>query len=212
MALGFLKKILPPEEETFYTLFDESADICNQISQLFHEIVNQGPSEEKSEKAKTLKHRSNALTKKAINLLNSTFVTPIDREDIQEFACLLNKISRKIVKVCLNLEIYRLESNTDCMRDQAECLLEATGQLKQSVSMLRKISATTEITNNNSKMKDIETKGDEILHKAMDEIFSGKYDALTVIKLKELYKNIESAMDACFDVSDLVVNIALKHG
>ena len=60
--------------------------------------------------------------------------------------------------------------------------------------------------------KEIETKGDEILHTAMAEIFSGKYDALTAIKLKELYKNIESAMDACFDVSDLVVNIALKHG
>ena len=212
MGLNFLKNILPPEEGLFFSLFEENAGVCNEISRLFHEVVNYGPSEDRSKQAKILKHKSSAIVKKTLNLLNTTFVTPIDREDIQQVANLLNKITRKIVKASLNLEIYGLESHTDCMKDQAATLLLATEELKHNVSLLRNVSATKEITNSHTKIKEIETKGDEILHVALGEIFSGKYDALTVIKLKELYKNIESAMDACFDVSDLVVNIALKHG
>jgi len=212
MPLNFLKRLLPPEEGTFYTLFEENAQVCNEISKLFHEIVNEGPSEERSKQAKNLKHQSSSAAKKTLNLLNTTFVTPIDREEIQQVSNLLNKITRKIVKASLNLEIYRLESHTDCMKEQAATLLLATEELKNNISLLRNVSAVKEIANSNNKIKEIETKGDEILHTAMDEIFSGKYDALTVIKLKELYKNIESAMDACFDVSDMVLNISLKHG
>jgi len=212
MTLNFLKKLLPPEEGTFYTLFEENAQVCYEISKLFHEIVNQGPSEDRSKRAKDLKHQSNAAAKKTLNLLNTTFVTPIDREEIQQVSNLLNKITRKIVKASLNLAVYRLESHTECMKNQAETLLLATEELKHNISLLRNVAAIKEITNSNTKIKEIETKGDEILHTALDEIFSGKYDALTVIKLKELYKNIESAMDTCFDVSDLVLNISLKHG
>lgn len=210
--LGLLKKILPPEQGTFYSLFEENAEVCDDISKLFHEIVNQGSSEERSIMAKTLKHKSNKIVKRTLTLLNTTFITPIDRQDIQELACLLNKITKKIVKVSLNLEIYNLESRTECMTEQADTLLNATKELKHNITLLRNISKMKEITKSNNKIKEIETKGDEILYKAMSEIFSGKYDTLTAIKLKELYKNIENALDACFDVSDLVVNIALKHG
>jgi uncharacterized protein Yka (UPF0111/DUF47 family) len=210
--LGLLKRILPPETGAFYSLFEENAEVCKEVSALFHEVVSQGSTHERSQHARELKHKSNAVVKKTLNTLNTTFVTPIDREDIQQLACLMNKITKKIVKATMNLEIYGLQSYTDCMRSQAETLLEATEELKHNVTLLRHISATKEITDSSNKLKEIETKGDEILHTAMAEIFSGKYDALTAIKLKELYKNIESAMDACFDVSDLIVNIALKHG
>lgn len=212
MLGSIIKRILPPEQKTFYLFFEENAEVCDDISKLFHEVVNNGPSEEKIQQARDLKHKSKDVVRKTLNLLNTTFVTPIDRENIQELACLLNKITRKIVKAIYNLEIYNLESYTDCMRDQAETLLAATKELKHNITLLRDISEMKEIYESNTKIKEIETKGDEILHTAMAEIFSGKYDALTAIKLKELYKNIESAMDACFDVSDLIVNIALKHG
>jgi len=210
--LSLLKKLLPPEEGTFFHLFEENAGICNEISKLFHEIVHNGTSEERIKKAKDLKHQSNAIVKETLKLLNTTFVTPIDREEIQQVSNMLNKITRKIAKASLNLEIYRLETNTECMKNQAETLLLATEELKNNISLLRNIAAIHSVAESNQKLKDIETKGDEILRTALDEIFSGKYDALTVIKLKELYKNIESAMDTCFDVSDLVLNISLKHG
>lgn len=212
MDFNFLKKLLPPQEDIFYTLFEESAQVCSDASHLFLEIVNDKPTEERMQLAKTYKRKSNSISKKILIRLNTTFITPIDREDIQDVASLLNKIAKKAAKASLNLEIYRLESHTSFMKEQAENLVKATDELIKTVALLRKVSSTKEITKRNNKMKSIESKGDEILFKAMDEVFSGKYEALTVIKLKELYKNIESAMDACFDVSDVVVHITLKHG
>ena len=60
-------------------------------------------------------------------------------------------------------------------------------------------------------MKGIESHGDEIHRKAMYELFSGKYDALDVIKLRDIYKEIENALDACFYVSDTILNVVLKQ-
>ncbi|MFA6990400.1 MAG: DUF47 family protein [Candidatus Gastranaerophilaceae bacterium] len=211
MPIRLLKKILPPQQKIFYTLFESSAEVCHKIAELFNDIIKEGISEERLKKAKELKHQSRDITKETLQLLNATFVTPIDREDIQELACLLNKIAKKIVKASFNLEVYKFETSTDLMKQQAETLIQATNELKNTIALIRKISSTRLISESNNKMKEIESKGDEILHVAMREIFSGKYDSLTVIKLKELYKNIESAMDVCSDISDLTVNIALKH-
>ena len=211
MLATILKKILPPQQKIFYTLFEDSAEVCYKVSELFNEIITDGVSEDKLKKARELKHKSRDITKETLQLLNATFVTPIDREDIQEVACLLNKIAKKIVKASFNLEVYRFEASTALMKQQAETLVQATNELKTTIALIRKISSTRLISESNNRMKEIESKGDEILHLAMGEIFSGKYDSLTVIKLKELYKNIESAMDVCSDISDLAVNIALKH-
>jgi len=212
MILNLLQKILPPKVDDFYTLFEESAQVCYEVSELFNQIANNGTNEENSGKVRDLKHQSNAVAKKILNLTSVTFVTPLDRENIQEVACLLNKITKKIVKASLGIEIYCFDSHTDYMKKQASTLLLATSELKYNVALLRNVSALKEITNTYNKMKEIETRGDEILFDGMKEIFSGKYDALTVIKLRELYKNAESALDACFEVSDLILNISLKNG
>ena len=60
-------------------------------------------------------------------------------------------------------------------------------------------------------LKSTASQGDEIHYHAIDELFSGKYDALTVIKLRDIHKDIENALDSCFSVSDAVVNVVLKQ-
>ncbi|MFH0702063.1 MAG: DUF47 family protein [bacterium] len=212
MKLGFFEKMLPPEEKIFYTLFEDSAEVCSEIAKLFHGIMHKGFNEECVIQAKTLKHKSNDIAKQTLVQLNTTFVTPIDREDIQFIASLLNKITRKIVKACLNLKVYRLENYNENMKKQAETLVKAADELIFIVSLLRKVTQIKEVTESNQRMREIESHGDEILYKAMDDLFSGKYDALTVLKLRDIHKDIENALDLCFTVSDSIVNIVLKHG
>lgn len=67
------------------------------------------------------------------------------------------------------------------------------------------------MTDRNLKMKEIETRGDEIHYLALDLLFSGQYDALNVIKFRDIHKDIESALDTCYDVSDAVTNVVLKE-
>lgn len=208
---NLLAYLLPPEDKIFYSLFEDSTQVCKDAAILFDEIMTCGLNEEHIIKAKQCKHKSNELIKKTLNTLNNTFVTPMDREDIQHIASFLNKITKKIVKACINLRVYRLDCYTENMIAQAKTLLTATEELDFIIHKFKKVSSIKEITESNLRMKDIESHGDEILFHAMDSLFSGQYDALNVIKLRDIHKDIENALDTCFSVSDNVVNIVLKQ-
>lgn len=208
---NLLAYILPPEEKVFYSLFEESAQVCFDVASLYKDIVTSSLTDEHVINVKRLKHKSNDLLKETLHQLNVTLITPIDREDIQSIASLLNKITKRIVKASLNLKVYRLENFTENMQKQAQTLYQATEELKIIIHNFKKSSSIKEMTETNLKMKEIESYGDEIHYHAIDELFSGKYDALTVIKLRDIHKDIENALDSCFSVSDAVVNVVLKQ-
>lgn len=209
--VNLLAYLLPPEDKIFYSLFEDSAQVCKDAAALFDEVMTDGLSEEHIISAKQYKHRSNELIKETLKTLNNTFVTPIDREDIQHIAILLNKITKKIVKACINLRVYRFDCYTENMVAQAKTLVKASEELGYIIHKFKKVSSVKDITESNLRMKDIETHGDEILFHAMDALFSGNYDALNVIKLRDIHKDIENALDTCFSVSDSVMNIVLKQ-
>lgn len=211
MKFNLFEKLLPPENKVFYDLFEDSAKNCNDMAKLFNEAILHGVSEEIIVKARNYKHRGSGLERETTKRLNNTFVTPIDREDIQALATMLNKITKKLVQATMNLNVYRIQCFTEEMQQQSKTILKATDELIRSVSLLKTISKTKEITESRHAMKEIESLGDDILHRAMDKLFSGEFEALEVIKLRDIYKVLESAMDNCYNVSDAILNIALKN-
>lgn len=211
MKFNLFEKLLPPENKVFYDLFEDSAKNCDDMAKLFNEAIMQGVTEEVIVKARNYKHRGSGLERETTKRLNNTFVTPIDREDIQALATMLNKITKKLVQATMNLNVYRIHSFTEEMQQQSKTILKATDELIRSVSLLKTISKTKEITESRHAMKEIESLGDDILYRAMDKLFSGEFEALEVIKLRDIYKVLESAMDNCYNVSDAILNIALKN-
>ena len=175
---GIMSYILPPSNDLFYSLFETGTQYCKQAAELFDEILTDGITEERIARAKEYKHASSRNIKKTLEVLDTSFVTPIDREDIQNIATLLHKITKKITKSCLNIKIYRLEEVTENLRNQAQTLISATNELG--------------------------------LIFAKEALFSGKYDALNVIKLRDIHKDLENALDSCYSVSDAVVSVVLK--
>jgi uncharacterized protein Yka (UPF0111/DUF47 family) len=210
--MNLLKAILPPQDRKFFQYFEDSATIVVEAADLFHEIILEFLTQERFDKALELKNRSSKLAKLTLNELNNTFVTPIDREDILHVAFLLNKITKRIVRGCVNLKVYRLTSHPEILKQQSDVLVQAAQELKTVVSLLQRSSNLKVVTESNHRMKEIEHKGDEIFFNAMDDLFSGSYNALDVIKLRDIFRSIESALDNCFNVSDTVVNVVLKHG
>lgn len=206
---GIMSYILPPSNDVFYSLFEEGTKYCKQAAELFHEIIEEGVTEEHIARARQYKHASNKTIKKTLEVLDTSFITPIDREDIQTISTLLNKITKKITKACLNLKVYKLESFTENLKNQSQTLIAATGELEQIFANFKK-PTISDMTSRNLKMKEIETRGDEILYHATEALFSGKYDALNVIKLRDIHKDLENALDACYSVSDAVVSVVLK--
>lgn len=208
---NLMSYIMPPEDKMFFTLFQDSADICLETAKLYDEIMKNHLTEDQKEIARKYKKKGSLSFKLTLKQLNKSFITPIEREDIQYIALQLHKINKKIIKACLNLEVYRLTEYTEEMKEQALTLVQATEQLDRIIKKFKKVSDVEEITKENIAMKEIESHGDEIHRKAMYELFSGKYDALEVIKLRDIYKEIENALDACFYVSDTILNVVLKQ-
>jgi uncharacterized protein Yka (UPF0111/DUF47 family) len=205
-------KLLPPREKIFFDFFQQGAEICDKLAVILFDIIH-----EKKERgvqvslSRNLKRESYELTNKTLKRLNLAFMTPVDREDIQNISILLNKIARTITKGCSFLNTYQLSTFNDMQKAQTATLVEATHELKYAISLFRNFKNTDAISQSSDRMDSIETKGDEIICDAMSDLFSGKYDALTVIKLRDLYKDVEQALDLCFFLSDTLVNISLKH-
>jgi uncharacterized protein Yka (UPF0111/DUF47 family) len=208
---GFLKKLLPPASDEFFTFFEDAASNCMVAAQLFTRISEEGVSDAALEEARRLKQQSNATAKSILRKLNSTFITPIDREEIQDLANLLNKITKRIVRVCFNLRIYQVASITPDIKQQIANLKEAADELLPIIRLIRNTSQVNEATRHNSRMKEIESKGDEIMNQTVEKLFSGALQPLDVIKYREIHKDIESALNLCYDVSDEVLSIVLKH-
>lgn len=208
---NLMSYILPPEDKMFFTYFQESAEICQKTARLYNEIMHNSLTDEYKEKALKYKKKGKLSYRAILKQLNKSFITPIEREDIQIIAVQLNKINKKIAKACLNLEVYRLNVYTEEMKEQALTLVQATEKLGDIIKKFKKVSDVEKITKLNIEMKEIESQGDEIHRRAMRNLFSGKYEALEVIKLRDIYKEIENAFDACFYVTDTILNVVLKQ-
>jgi uncharacterized protein Yka (UPF0111/DUF47 family) len=214
MNFGFLAKLLPPPENKFYNFFEDGAEVCELSSQLFYQIVHSDLKEREEYliHAKTYKKRASEALEGSLALLNASFITPIDREDIQLISSYIYRCTKLILKACVNLRIYKIDEYNEIVKKQAEILIKSTEELRIIISLLKKGPVLKEIADCNHKIKEIENRGDEILFNATEEIFSGKYDALYVLKLRDIYKGIENALDMCSAISDLIVTIVLKHG
>ncbi len=208
---NLMSYIMPPEDKMFFTLFQNSAEVCKETAIIYDEIMKNGFSQEKKEKLLKYKKKGSIAIRLTLKQLNKSFITPLEREDIQYIAVTLNKINKRIIKACLNLEVYRLTKYTDEMKEQALTLVRAAEMLGEIIKNLKKVSNVELMTELNIEMKKLETYGDEVHRHAMFDLFSGKYEALEVIKLRDIYKEIENALDACFHVSDTVLNVALKQ-
>ena len=208
---NLMSYIMPPEDKMFFTYFQDSAEICQKTARLYDKIMHDKLTDEYKEKALKYKKKGKLSYKAVLKQLNKSFITPIEREDIQTIAVQLNKITKKIVKACLNLEVYRLNDYTDEMKEQALTLVQATDKLAEIVKLFKKVSDVEKITKLNIEMKERQAHGDEIHRRAMGNLFSGRYEALEVIKLRDMYKEIENAFDACFYVTDTILNVVLKQ-
>ena len=129
---NLMSYIMPPEDKMFFTLFQDSADICLETAKLYDEIMKNHLTEEQKEIARKYKKKGSISFKLTLKQLNKSFITPLEREDIQYIAVQLHKINKKIIKACLNLDVYRLTKYTEEMKEQALTLVQATEQLQKS--------------------------------------------------------------------------------
>lgn len=213
MLRRLIKAIIPAKGEVFFTLFMEAGEVANESAQLFFELLSaQGQTkiDDIYLNLRSLKHRSNNTHKVTLQQLNNMFITPIDRGDIQELSNLLNILTKKIIKVAHKLNIYKIEAELDsCLIKNANTLVKINQTLLACLEGLKTFDME-KVSNANEQVNTLEENGIEDFRYAIDEMYSGKFDTLTILKLKEIYKSIDGVIETAVNAANLVTQVVFK--
>ena len=213
MLRRLIKAIIPSKGDVFYILFEEAALNAHESAKSFVDILSckeEQASAQLLSGSKVLKQKANDINKKILKELNDMFITPLDRGDIQELSGLLNKLTKRIAKISTKLKIYNIDAKSDdCLIKNASTLLTITKALVDSIHGL-KVSDNNKIVVSTEKIYELEENGIEDFRFAMNEMYSGKFDTLMILKLKEIYKNIDGAIELSVSAADLIMQISVK--
>jgi uncharacterized protein Yka (UPF0111/DUF47 family) len=213
MLRRLIKAIIPSKGDLFFNLFVEGAENVHSAATVFAGIISakdKSTEVQLSQELRQLKQKSLEINKRVMIELNNQFITPIDRGDIQELSVLLFKLTKRIVKTNSKLQIYSIDIKADdCLIGSATTLQNITKVLVDIMQAL-KDGNYQRISKDDQRTDEFDENAIEDLRRAMKEMYSGNYDTMTILKLKEIYKSIESAIDTSVSIADLVMQISVK--
>lgn len=159
---------------------------------------------------KKLERDADGLTRAVFAELNKTFITPLDREDIQRIASKTDDVIDFIEGISGRIVNYNVTSTPPFMLDIAKELDRATKEVHYMISRLNKVKSDKDIINHCRNTSDIEHNIDDLYRKAVGKLFDSN-DPIYIIKMKDIYEALETASDRCVDVADVVEDIVLKY-
>ena len=200
---------LIPRDEHFFELFSQLAQRITTSAKLLHELFSDPARIAHFETAiKNVEHEADDLAYQVNARIDTSFITPIDREDIHRLASRLDNVVDLIDGTARRAVMFHIsESRPQALRLTA-VLVEAAALIEKSVNEVKKPKNVAE---NGREMKRLEEAGDAVYQEAVGALFAGSPDPLDVIKWKELFDKIEEAIDECDDVSNVLESIALKN-
>jgi predicted phosphate transport protein (TIGR00153 family) len=201
---------LIPREEKFFEDFTALADrIVSGATLLERMLASDPPAWDVALQIKQVENECDALTHNLIQRLNSTFVTPIDREDIHALATSLDDVMDAIDAAAGVLRRYRMASLRYGARELASLTWQAAMQMKVAVEALDRRTGVHERA---VEVNRLENSADDVHDEALRRLFEEERDAITLIKWKEVLDLLEEATDRCEDVANVLESAVVKHG
>lgn len=201
---------LTPRDTSFYEMFAASADNLVVAANLLAEIVgDSGADRERlAREMRDAEHRGDDTTHRVFKQLNSSFITPFDREDIYRLAAGLDDCMDEMEAAADLIVLYELQELPRELGHQVEVLRRAADLTAGAMPRLRTMKDLTEYW---IEVNRLENEADKTYRRLVARLFSGTYDALTVLKLKEVVDTLEAAADAFEKVANTVETIAVKE-
>ena len=200
---------LIPRDERFFDMFAELAQRITASAKLLHDLFSHPDRlAEYEARIKDVEHQADELVHQVNKRIDTSFVTPLDREDIHLLATRLDNVVDLIDGTARRARMFRITETRQPAFQMTEVLVRAAGCIEEAVRDIKNPHAVVEY---GRKIKLLEEEGDAIYHQAVGELFDGTPDALQVIKWKELYDKLEEALDECEDVSNVLESISLKN-
>ncbi|MBI4713193.1 MAG: DUF47 domain-containing protein [Planctomycetes bacterium] len=204
--------LLINKDKGFFDMFEKSASNAAAGAKALVDLMDSYPAAlaEKVKVIKDIEHQGDLITHQTIEMLNKTFVTPIDREDIHELTTKLDDILDLMDGASGRLAIYKIGAVTPEAKSFAGLLVRATDIIAQAVACLRRLNNCKEVNGYFVEIHTIENEGDQLFRRAMVNLFAGR-DPINLIKWKEVYYDLETATDRCEDVANAIEGIIMKY-
>ena len=204
-----LSHIFVPKEREFFDLFEESATNSVRAADLLHQMLASYP--ERADLARDIliaEQDGDRITHDIIKRLNQTFVTPIDREDILELASAMDDIVDFTEEVADYLGLYKIEAPMEQAQALTKVLHACARQIAEAMPRLR---GFRDISHYTVEINRLENDGDRITREALAALFDGGIDPMVVIRWKDIYERLESAIDATEHVANILAGIVIKN-
>lgn len=202
---------LMPREGRFFDYFNEHADqIVLGAEQLVALMGAVGEIDQRKRNIEDIEHRADKITAATMDLLHRTFITPIDRDEIHGLIGRMDDILDLMEDVSQCMFLYDIHEVTDAARELAQLCLTSALKVKLAVSQLKDMKNSKHILQLCGEIDRLEGDSDRVMRAAMAKLFRDGTDALTVLKMKEIYQLLESVTDRCQDVANIIEGIVLE--
>jgi uncharacterized protein len=201
---------LVPQRKEFFQLFNQASANAVAISRALVDLLAQAPngSQERIRDIKDLEHEGDRLTHEVVNLLNRTFVTPFDRDDMYRLAGALDDICDHIDEAAGNIVGYGVKEIRPAAKAQGDVILRAASKLQEAVARLEGFKDSSRQL---MELRDLEDEGDRLNREAVSELFRTTDDAIAIIRWKDIHEALEEAVDACENAADVLEAIVVKN-
>jgi uncharacterized protein len=197
--------------DEFFDLFVEAASNIRAAAELLKDLIEDYQDVElKAQRIQDREHEGDEITHAIIRRLNTTFITPMDREDIYSLASALDDVLDAIEAVSDLFVLHHIAEPLPVMKAQADVLVQATRQTEEGLTSLRKMDRDR-LEPYWIEINTLENEGDKLYRRAVAELFSGDHKSMDVLKWKDVIENLEESLDGCENVANIVESIVLKH-
>lgn len=201
---------LKSNEKELLTILDNLAIKAVETSEavvvLFEDLSNV----DQGKKIHRLETEADVLTRDIFFELNRTFITPLDREDMQRIASKIDDVIDFMDGIAARVYSYKITTPPPYAMDMAKELVKATKEVQYMISKLQHIKNSKDMIEHCRNTGDIEHVVDDLYREAIKDLFESE-DAIKIIKLKDIYETMETASDRCVDVADVIEDIVLKY-
>ena len=203
-----------PKEDIFFDLLKNQAKTVCQTSTIFGRFLRDfdelsvKQKKKKMNEINEMEHKADDLTHEMVALLHKSFITPIDREDIHQLADLLDDLVDVIDDVSNKLVQYELKKIPEDLFDLSVVGLKSLNEVFEAVSCLKKPNS---INVHLRRIHDFEDEGDRIYNKAISDLFKKEKNAIKLIKLRDIYREMEDLLDKAQKIAIVIEGIVVKH-
>ena len=201
---------LVPQRREFFDLFSRASSNAVDIARLAVELFDRFPADgaELIGQIKEHEHTGDDLTSEIVRLINKTFVTPFDRDDIYRLASVIDDVCDYIDETADNLGSYGVSEVPAGARQQTDVILRATINLDEAI---QRLEGFRDSSRQLDELRKLEDEGDTVLRDAMGALFRSGADPLMVIRWKDIHEGLEEAVDACENAADVLEAILVKN-